>query len=118
VDGRGRGGWYVNVRNGWRVGEGVEVSGRGYFDDVFMINSNTGLCISEKVSIICSLCLLRLYMSKHCSVFNKWPFLSMCSISIVLFIVRYVCPVSSICWAYFNSVRWFLYLGCVFYIVF
>jgi hypothetical protein len=62
----GGGDRHVDVRNGWR-GEW----GRGWWEVLlvilmicFMINSNKGLCtrISEKVSFICSLCLIRLYM--------------------------------------------------------
>jgi hypothetical protein len=38
-----------------------------YFSDycdeyVFIIKSNTGLCVSAKVSFICKLCLLKLYL--------------------------------------------------------
>jgi hypothetical protein len=34
--------------------------------------------------------------------FSNWPFFSMCSISNASSIVLYVCPASSMCWAYFE----------------
>jgi hypothetical protein len=64
---------------------------------VFIIWSNMGLCVSVRVSFICNLCLLKLYMWNHSSVFSNCPFFSMCRISSVWSIVLYVCPASSVC---------------------
>jgi hypothetical protein len=36
------------------------------------------------------------------SIFSDWPFFSMCTTFNVCSIVPYVCPVSSICWEYFD----------------
>jgi hypothetical protein len=73
-----------------------------YFYDghVFIIMSNMELCVSVKVSFICNLCLFKLYVWNRSSVFSDWPFFLMCRN--VWLIVPYVCPVSSICWAYFE----------------
>jgi hypothetical protein len=55
-------------------GGGIDLM--GYCDRcVFTINSNTGLCLSAKVSFICCLCLLR-YRS---SVLSNWP-LFLCAV--------------------------------------
>jgi hypothetical protein len=61
-----------------------------------------GLCVSVKISFICNLCLLKLYIWNRSSVFSDWPFVSVCNISNVWSVVPCVCPVLSICWAYFE----------------
>jgi ABC-type sugar transport system permease subunit len=63
---------------------------------VFIIRLNMGLCVSEKVSFICNLCLLKLCMWNCSSLFSDLALFSVCSISVWL-IVPYVCSVSSIC---------------------
>jgi hypothetical protein len=81
-----------------------------YYDGyIFSIRSNMGLCISAKVSFICNLCLLKLYMWNCSSVLSDWPFFSVCSISNAWLIV---CPVSSICWAYFEF-RLFVFMAWI-----
>jgi hypothetical protein len=67
------------------------------------MRSNIGLCITVKVSLICSFCLLKSYMWKRSGVFSNWPFLFMYSTSIVSLIVLYACPVSSMCKAYIEA---------------
>lgn len=52
-----------------------------------------GLCVSAKVSFICNLCLFKLHVWNHSSVFSDWPFFSLCSVSNVWSVVLYVCPV-------------------------
>jgi hypothetical protein len=79
--------------------------------------SNIGLCLSAKVSFICNPCLLELYMRSRSIVFSDWPFFSMCNISSVWSIVLYVCPVSSMSWAYFEF-HLFEWLGYVLYVGF
>jgi hypothetical protein len=73
------------------------------------------LCVFVKVSFICNPCLLKLCMWNRSRVFSDWPFFSMCSISKVWSTVPYVCPVSSICCAYFEFCL-YLWPGYAFYI--
>jgi hypothetical protein len=45
-----------------------------YYDGyVFIIRSNMWLCVSEKVSFISNLCLFKLYIWNHSSIFSDRP---------------------------------------------
>jgi hypothetical protein len=68
----------------------------------FIIRPNMGLSVSAKVSLICNLCLLKLYIWNRSSVYSDWIFFSVCSISNVCLILLYAYSVSSICWEYFE----------------
>jgi hypothetical protein len=66
---------------------------------IFFMKSNIGLCISTKVSFICSFCLLRSYMWKRSSVLINWSFFFVCiplSPRFYYMCVRRVC----MSWAY------------------
>jgi hypothetical protein len=70
-DVQGKGRWLYFGRGGGGLYFGVCFI-YYYYGYVFIILSNIGLCVSVKVSFICNICLLKLYMWNRSSVFSDW----------------------------------------------
>jgi hypothetical protein len=65
------------------------------------------LCVSVKVSFICSFCSLKLYMHRYSTEFSNWPFFTICA----FLMSDHLYHMCVLCWVCVGHILSFVYLS-------